>query len=388
TSLSQSSRDDSAGQGARPGDVLGGSGGDDPAPLGTGAGAEVDDPVGADHHLGAVLDDDHRMTPIHQGVQGIEQSEHVEGVQTGSGLVEDEDRLRDVASAVERGGRATQEACQLEPLGLAAGERRRGLAQPKIVESYVQQRMDPSLDLAAVAEENERLARREIEDFRDVSPPVGDLEDLRAIARTTALGAAHVHIGQKLHVDREEAVSLAGATPPALDVEAEEARAIVSQLGLVSRGEGPPDLVEGLQVSDRVGSTRPADRGLIEEDRVLELAGSLEIVEVGDGQRLLMQPLAERGVERLLDQGALASTADAGDDAQNPQRESHVDRLQIVAPGAPESQKPLGRCTPGRWNLHALAAREEIAGERSLDLGERADRSGVEQMTPSLARTG
>src|SRR5208337_4918843 len=294
TSLSQSSRDDSAGQRPRPGDVLGGSGGDDPAPFGTGAWAKVDDPVGADHHLGAVLDHDHRMTPIYQGVEGIEQSQHVELVQTRGGLVEDEDRLRDVAGSVERGGRATQEACQLEPLGLAAGERRRGLAQPKVVESYVQQRMDASLDLAAVAEENERLARREIEDFRDVSPPVGDLEDLRAIARTTALGAAHVHIGQKLHVDREEAVSLAGATPPALDVEAEKARAMVPQLGLVGRGEGPPDLVEGLQVSDRVGSTRPADRGLIEEDRVLELAGSLEIFEVGDGQRLLMQPLAER----------------------------------------------------------------------------------------------
>src|SRR5208337_3491597 len=145
--------------------------------------------------------------------------------------------------------------------------------------------------------------------------------------------------------------------------EAEEARAIVSQLGLVSRGEGPPDLVEGLQVSDRVGSTRPADRGLIEEDRVLELAGSLEIVELGKGQRLLMQPLAERRVERLLDQGALASAADAGEDAQNPQWEGHVDRLQIVASGAPECQKPPGRRAPGRGNLHALAAREKIAGE-------------------------
>src|SRR5208337_2242362 len=224
--------------------------------------------------------------------------------------------------------------------------------------------MDPSLDLAAMAEENERLARREIEDFRDVSPPVGDLEDLRAIARTTALGAAHDHIGQKLHVDREEAVSLAGAAPPALDVEAEEARAIVPQLGLVGRGEGPPDLVEGLQVSDRVGSTRPADGGLIEEDRVLELAGPLEIVEVGNGQRLLMEPLAERGVERLLDQGALTSAADPGHDAQDPEREGRVDRLQIVAPGAPEGQKSPGRCTPGRGNLHALAARQEVAGER------------------------
>ena len=98
------------------------------------------------------------MTPIHQGVQSLEQSEHVERVQTGGGLVEDEDRLRDVAGAVERGGRTAQEACQLEPLGLAAGERQRGLAQPQIVESDVQKRMNPGLDLAAVAEEDERLA--------------------------------------------------------------------------------------------------------------------------------------------------------------------------------------------------------------------------------------
>ena len=194
-----------------------------------------------------------------------------------------------------------------------------------------------------MAEEDERLPRRQVEHLGDVPPPVGDLQDLGAIARAPAVGTAHHHVGQELHVDRQEAVSLAGAAPAPLDVEAEHARAVVAQLGLVGRGEGPADLVERLQVGDRVRSTRPADRRLVEEDRVLDLAGSRQLVERRGRQRLPVQPLAQRGVERLLDQRALARSADAGDDAEHAQRERDVDRLEVVAPGARS-----GSGTPGK----------------------------------------
>jgi hypothetical protein len=62
-----------------------------------------------------VLDDDHRMAAVNQGVQAVDQTEHVEGMKDGGGLVEDEDRGR----CCQRGSRAAQEARQLKPLSLA-----------------------------------------------------------------------------------------------------------------------------------------------------------------------------------------------------------------------------------------------------------------------------
>ena len=56
--------------------------------------AQVDDPVGGDHHLEAVLDDDQRMAAIDQRVQRLEQFDDVDGMETGGRLVEEEDRVR------------------------------------------------------------------------------------------------------------------------------------------------------------------------------------------------------------------------------------------------------------------------------------------------------
>ena len=153
------------------------------------------------------------------------------------------------AGAIERGQRPAQEAGQLEPLRFAAGERGDRLAEPQVVEADVEQRPEPRLDLGAMAKEPERLARRQVEDFGDVPAAVGDLQDFRPIAGAPALGAADHHVGQELHVDREEAIPLAGVAAAALDIEAEPAGVVVPQLGLVGRGEGLADLVERLQVA-------------------------------------------------------------------------------------------------------------------------------------------
>ena len=117
--------------------------------------------------------------------------------------------------AFERGRRPGEEARQLEALGFAAGERRGRLAEPQVVEPDVEQRPEPRLHLGPVAKEAERLARRQVEHLGDVLAPVGDLEHLGPIAGAPALGAADHHVGEELHVDRQEAMSLAGiARPP------------------------------------------------------------------------------------------------------------------------------------------------------------------------------
>ena len=49
---------------------------------------QVDDPVGRDHDFRAVLDDDHRMTAVHQRVEYIKQFQDIERMQAGGRLVD------------------------------------------------------------------------------------------------------------------------------------------------------------------------------------------------------------------------------------------------------------------------------------------------------------
>ena len=93
--------------------------------------------------------------------------------------------------------------------------------------------------------------------------------------------------------------------------------AVVPQLGLVGRGEGLADLVERLEVRHRVRPRRPADRRLVDQHHVVDLAGADQLGVGRGGQRLVAEPPAQGRVERLLDERALARAADAGHDAED-----------------------------------------------------------------------
>ena len=94
---------------------------------------------------------------------------------------------------------------QLEPLRLAAGKRRRRLAEPQVVEPDVDQMLEPGLDLLVPAEERERLAGRHVEHFGDVDAAILHVEHRPAIPLAAALAAPHVDVGHELHVDRDVA---------------------------------------------------------------------------------------------------------------------------------------------------------------------------------------
>ena len=67
-------------------------------------------------------------------------------------------------------------------------------------------------------------------------------------------------------------MSLAGVAAAPFDVEAEPAGVVVPQLRLVSRGERLADLVERLQVRDRVRPGGPRQRRLVEEHDIGDFA--------------------------------------------------------------------------------------------------------------------
>ena len=89
-------------------------------------GAEIDDVIGRLDDVEVVLDHHHRVAVIAQPAQHAQQLGDVVEMQAGGGLVEDVDGLA--------GGPALQLAGELDPLRLAAGERRRLLAELDVAE--------------------------------------------------------------------------------------------------------------------------------------------------------------------------------------------------------------------------------------------------------------
>ena len=169
---------------------------------------------------------------------------------------------------------------QLEPLGLAAGERGGRLAEPQVVEPHVDQVLEPRLDLFVAAEKRERLAGRHVEHFRDVDAAILHVEHRPSIAFAATLAAPHVDVGHELHVDGDVARPLAGLAPPAGHVEAEGPRREPTGLGVRLFGKHGPNQVERLDVGQRVRPRRAADRRLIDQHDVFQLAGAEYIVEL------------------------------------------------------------------------------------------------------------
>ena len=99
---------------------------DDPAAVVARAGAEVDDPVGVRHDRLVVLDHDDRLAGVDEPVEQAEQLLDVGQVQAGGRLVEHVD----AALLAHVGG-------ELEPLPLAAGQRRERLAEAEVAEPDV-----------------------------------------------------------------------------------------------------------------------------------------------------------------------------------------------------------------------------------------------------------
>lgn len=79
---------------------------------------QVDDPIGVAHHIHVVLDDDHRISAVHQLVYYVEQLGGIRLVHAGGGLVHDVD----TPLLVELAG-------QLDALALASRERVEGLTE-------------------------------------------------------------------------------------------------------------------------------------------------------------------------------------------------------------------------------------------------------------------
>ena len=111
---------------------------DDAPALGAGAGAEVDDAVGRQHHRRVVLDDHQRVAGVAQPRHRLVDAVHVARVQADGGLVQHEERVHQ--RRAQRGG-------QVDALHLAAGERAALAVQRQIAQADVAEVFQPVADL-------------------------------------------------------------------------------------------------------------------------------------------------------------------------------------------------------------------------------------------------
>jgi hypothetical protein len=78
-----------------------------------GAGAEIEDPVGGEHHLGVVLHHEEGVPRVAQPPQHADHPSHVAGMEADGGLVEDKE-------GVDQGG--PEGRGEVDPLHLSSGE--------------------------------------------------------------------------------------------------------------------------------------------------------------------------------------------------------------------------------------------------------------------------
>ena len=178
-----------------------------------------------------------------------------------------------------------------------------------------------------------------------------------------ALLAGHVDVGQEVHLDLDLPVAAADLAATALDVEAEPARLVAARPRLPGLGVELPDVVEDVRVGRRVGPRRAPDRRLVDVDDLVDLLDPVDPVVRAWPQLRLMEPVGDGRVERLVDQRRLARARDAGDAAEDAERDRHVDPLQVVLAGSPDDQLAT-RLAPPLRDLDLALAGQVLACER------------------------
>src|SRR6267142_2191647 len=174
-------------------------------------GAEVDDPVGRFHDVEIVLDDDDRISLVHQSMQHFQQQPHVLEVQARRGLVEDIQSASRVALGELRR--------KLDALRLPARERRRRLSEMDVSQTYVVEQLEFRPDTRLMLEKVERVGDGQIEHVGDRLSFIAHLERLAVVAPPLADFARNVDVGEEMHFDLHQAVALTRLAPPPFHIE-------------------------------------------------------------------------------------------------------------------------------------------------------------------------
>ncbi len=166
--------------------MLGGALGDQVSPSFASRRAQIDDPVAAGDHIDVVLDDDDRVARVTERAHGDHEHLDVREVEPRGGLVQHVEG--------PTCGPLGQLPGQLDPLGLAAGQGRGGLAELDVAQADPGQRLEPIPQLADGLELLACLIDGEVEGIGDAHAPIEHLQGLPIVALAPALLAGDEHV--------------------------------------------------------------------------------------------------------------------------------------------------------------------------------------------------
>jgi hypothetical protein len=271
-----------------------------------------------------VFDDDERVAVVDETLEEIEEEGDVVEVEACGGFVEDEER-----GAVAAG---EEMADEFEALAFAAGERVEGLAETEVAEADLVEDLEGgggavggvrafgvvSAVWWAVAEEGDGFGDGHGEDVADAFVIPEDFEGFGAEAGSFAFGAGDEDVAEELHFDFFEASALTARAAAFAGVEGEVAREEMLFGGGGGVCEEETDAVPCAGVDGGGAARRATGRGLIDHDDLGDFFGAGE---TAAGTGVVFGGFAfeaeEVFVEDLVDEGAFAAAADAGDAAED-----------------------------------------------------------------------
>src|SRR4051812_8285879 len=116
------------------------------------------------------------------------------------------------------------------------------------------------VDLWDGAKEIHGFIHRHIENIGNVHAFIGDLERLAIVAAAIARFAGDVDRRKKVHLNRDQPVSLAFLATATFDIKAETARAVSADFGGGQAREKIADMIENAGVSSGIAPRRPTNR--------------------------------------------------------------------------------------------------------------------------------
>ena len=131
--------------------------------------------------------------------------------------------------------------------------------------------MQLARQLGDVPEEVQGLLHGHLQHVVDALALVLHFQGFPVVAVALAHVAGDVHVRQKVHLNADDAVALAGLAPAALYVKGEAAGGKAPHFRVLGGGEQLPDVVEQPGVGGRVGAGRAANGGLVDLDDLVQM---------------------------------------------------------------------------------------------------------------------
>ena len=176
--------------------------------------------------------------------------------------------------------------------------------------------------------------------------------------------AGHVHVGQEMHFNFNDAVAFAGLAPTAAHIEAETPRLIAAQLRFRRLAVQFTNRRENAGIRHRIGTRRASDRLLVDIDNFVDIFRAGNAFIRAGTVVFTIQTVGQSFVKDLVDQRTLTRTGYSGHDRQATQGKRHINILQVVFTRAADHEFFAVAFAALRRYGNVTLTREVLSGQR------------------------